>query len=54
MDIHFVEQSDFSERISDILPKVIADIIVKDIKRRFKEDFNSKYAESNADIHSGT
>ena len=54
MDIHFVEQSDFSKRISDILPKVIAGIIVKDIKRRFKEDFNSKYAESNNDIHSGT
>ena len=49
-----MEQSDFSKRISDILPKVIADIIVKNIKRRFKEDFNSKYAESNNDVHSGT
>ncbi len=49
-----MEQSDFSERISDMLPKVIADIIVKDIKRRFKDDFNNKYAESNNDIHSGT
>ena len=49
-----MEQSDFSKRISDILPKVIADIIVKDIKRRFKENFNSKYAESNNDINSGT
>ena len=54
MDIHFVEQSDFSERISDILPKVIADIIVKDIKRRLENDFNREYAESNNDIHSGT
>ena len=49
-----MEQSDFSKRISDILPKVIADIIVKDIKRRLENDFNSKYAESNNDIHSGT
>lgn len=49
-----MEQSDFSECISDILPKVIADIIVKDIKRRLENDFNSKYAESNNDIHSGT
>lgn len=49
-----MEQSDFSKRISDILPKVIADIIVKNIKRRFKEDFNSKYAESNNDVNSGT
>ena len=54
MDIHFVEQSDFSERISDILPKVIADIIVKDIKRCFKEDFNSKYAENINNMSSDT
>ena len=48
-----MEQSDFSERISDILTKVVADIIVKDIKRRFEEDFNGKYAENIRDIHSG-
>lgn len=54
MDIHFVEQSDFSERISDILPKVIADIILKDIKRRLENDFNRKYAENINNMSSDT
>ena len=54
MDIHFVEQSDFSERISDILPKVIADIIVKDIKRRLENDFNREYVENINNMSSDT
>lgn len=41
-----MEQSDFSKRISDILPKVIADIIVKDIKRRIEKNFDAEYAEN--------
>lgn len=49
-----MEQSDFSERISDILPKVIADIIVKDIKRCLENDFNREYVENINNMSSDT